>query len=220
MHKSRTTFVLATLLTVLAHITSAAEPAKDSKQPAAKDLFDGKTLEGWKSTAFGNEGKVFVKDGVIHMEKGESMTGITWTGKPPKSNYELSLEGMRVDGNDFFCTTTFPVGDAHCSLVVGGWGGTIVGLSSVDHFDASENNTGTSKEFKSNTWYRIKIRVTDDKIEAWIDDKQVVDQERKEHTFSIRSECNLSRPLGICTWYTAGAVRKIRLQELPVAKKP
>ncbi len=150
------------------------------------------------------------------------MTGITWTGTPPKSNYELTLEGMRLDGSDFFCTTTFPVGKDFCSLVVGGWGGTIVGISCVDNFDASENPTTSFHEFKNNKWYRVRIRVTDAKIEAWIDDKQVVNQDRKEHTFRIRMECDLSRPLGIATWNTTGAVRNIHLRQFepegPVTK--
>ncbi len=142
------------------------------------------------------------------------MTGVTWTGKPLKNNYELSLEGMRLEGSDFFCTTTFPVGDDPCSLVVGGWGGMVVGLSSIDGMDASENATTKTIDFKDKQWYRVRIRVTDAAVEAWIDDQQVVNQPRKDHNFTIRSECDLCRPLGICTWGTTGAVRKIRVREL------
>ena len=94
-----------------------------------------------KRPHFGGEGKVYVKDGAIVMEMGSMMTGITWTGEVLRNNYELELEGMRLDGSDFFCTTTFPVGKDPCSLVVGGWGGGVVGLSSVDYYDASENAT-------------------------------------------------------------------------------
>ena len=210
MNNRRVFFAGWVLLAVAASLP-AAEP---QNAPGGKALFDGKTLAGWKSTPFGGEGKVFVKDGTIVMQQGHEMTGITWTGKPPRGNFELTLEGMRLDGGDFFCTTTFPVGDKFCSLVVGGWGGTIVGISCVDHFDASENLTSTFREFKNNTWYRIRIRVTDPKIEAWIDDKQAVDLERKDHEFGVRMEVDQSRPLGIATWNTSGAVRNIRLREL------
>jgi hypothetical protein len=203
----------------------AAPPAKDAPKkaetPPGKALFDGKTLEGWKCPDFGGEAKVSVKDGMIIMDNNPkaSMTGITWKGKPPRNNFELTLEGMRLDGYDFFCTTTFPVGEGYCSLVMGGWGGSLVGLSSIDSMDASENSTTTIVEFKDKQWYRVRIRVTDAKVEAWVDDKQVVDQERKDHKFSIRSECDDCRPLGICTWDTKGAVRNIRLREL-TAEKP
>ena len=127
-------------------------------------------------TDFGGEGKVAVRNGAIVMERGNQMTGITWTGKPPRSNYELTLDGKRIEGSDFFCTTTFPVGDDYCSFVTGGWGGSVIGLSNVDHMDASENQTSASREFKNDTWYQFRIRVTDEKIEVWIDKDQVVDQ--------------------------------------------
>src|SRR5438309_615977 len=105
-----------------------------------RPLFDGKTLAGWKSANFGGEGEVEVKDGAIVIERGNNMTGITYDRKDfPRMDYEFTLEGKRVAGNDFFCTTTFPVADSYCSFVVGGWGGTVVGLSSLDSMDASEN---------------------------------------------------------------------------------
>ena len=89
-----------------------------------------------------------------------------------RDNYELSLEGMRLEGSDFFCTTTFPVGKDYCSLVVGGWGGDVVGLSSIDGADASENSTTKLISFKDQQWYRIRIRVSDAAIEAWIDNEE------------------------------------------------
>jgi hypothetical protein len=198
-----------------------AAPAVGDEKPAAvakqewKSLFDGKTLSGWKAPNFGGQGKVEVRDGAIVMEMGDSMTGITYTGSVPKMNYELELEGKRLKGGDFFCTTTFPVGDSHASFVVGGWGGSVVGISSVDHFDASENPTTKSARFKDDCWYKLRIRVTKDKLECWIDQDKMVDFETADHKLSIRMECDLCRPLGVCTWCTTGAVRNLRIREIP-----
>jgi hypothetical protein len=194
--------------------TKAAKEEK-AKTPW-KSLFDGKTLAGWKQAKFGGEGDVSVEKGAIVMEQGNDMTGVTYDkGDFPKINYEVILEGKRVKGNDFFCTTTFPVGDSPCSLVVGGWGGGVVGLSSIDEQDASQNETGTFyKDFKSEQWYRVKIRVTKDRITAWIDGKEVVDLETKGRKISIRPECDLCRPFGIATWRTVGAVKDIRVRTL------
>jgi hypothetical protein len=193
----------------LALAAAAAENAQ-----GWKILFDGKTLEGWKVTKFDNEGVVKIEDGAILMEQGDPMTGITWTGELPRENYELELDGMRVRENDFFCTTTFPVGEAPCSLVVGGWGGSVVGLSSVDGYDASENPTTKILNFTEKQWYHMRIRVTEKTVQAWIDDREVVHQGRDGHHFSIRFEVNLSKPLGIAAWNTVGAVRNIRLRQL------
>jgi hypothetical protein len=189
-------------------------------KPQGKSLFDGKSLAGWKETNFGGEGEVSVKDGAVVLGQGNDMTGITYArGDFPRTDYEVTLEGKRVRGRDFFCTTTFPVGKAHCSFVVGGWGGAIVGLSSVDDMDASMNDTRTLKNFKSDRWYRIRIRVTADRIQAWIDDERVVDLATKGKRISIRPECDLCRPFGIATWRTTGAVRDIRVRPLTAAEK-
>ena len=163
-------------------------PASSEKDKAGwKSLFDGKSLAGWKSVDFGNEGKVSVKDGAVVMEKGNEMTGIVYVpGDFPKMDYEVTLEAKKLAGNDFFCTTTFPVGDSFCSFVVGGWGGSVVGLSSVDGADASENETGQAKEFKQDQWYRVRIRVTK-KIEAWIDGEKLIDLDTTERKISIRA---------------------------------
>jgi hypothetical protein len=196
------------------HFGTDSQKAAGTEKNAWKDLFDGKTLAGWEVPEFGGEGKVEVKDGRIVLGLGSSMTGITRLGEVIRDNYELTLEGMRLDGSDFFCTTTFPVGKGYCSLVVGGWGGGLVGLSSIDGADASENSTTKIMTFKDNQWYAVRIRVSDAAIEAWIDGKQVVDQPREGHKFTTRIECTQCRPLGISTWGTAGAIRSIRVRPL------
>jgi hypothetical protein len=211
---------------ILGLFLATAAPAEEKAKPSPekkvdwKPLFDGKTLTGWKAAMFGGEGEVRVKDGMVILGTGNDMTGITYTrGDFPKIDYELALEGKRIEGNDFFCTTTFPVGESHCSLVMGGWAGVVVGLSSIDGNDASENTTKTLHTFKRGQWYRIRIRVSKERIEAWIDDKRVVNQATKGKKVSIRPECDLCTPLGIATWRTTGAVRDIKFRRLKDADK-
>jgi hypothetical protein len=178
-------------------------------------LFDGKTLANWQSTKFGGEGAVKVENGQIVLETGKTLTGITWAGgELPKTNYEIALQAMRVAGRDFFAGVTFPVGDSFCSLILGGWGGSVVGLSSINFMDASENQTSQSIEFENGRWYSVRIRVTADKIQAWLDDKPIIDQELKDNKISVRMEVEPSEPLGIATWKTTGALRDIRMRRL------
>lgn len=196
--------------------------ASAAKKDRWKDLFDGRSLTGWKVTQFGGEGEVHVEKGQLMLEFGSPLTGVTYTGKYPKSNYELRLEAMRVDGSDFFCALTFPVGDSSCSFIVGGWGGGVIGLSSIDGRDASENETTDYMRFVSKKWYRIRVRVTDTRIKAWIDDKQKVDQVITGHTVDTRPEVDLSKPLGIASYDTRAALRKIQIRPLgkPNGPKP
>ena len=146
-----------------------------------KSLFDGKTLKNWKSSNFGGEGEVAVKDGKIVMEQGSDMTGITWVGDPlPKMNYEVSVMAQRIDGHDFFCGLTFEVNDDPCSLIIGGWGGGVVGISSLDGLDAANNETARYESFNRGEWYKIRLRVSEIGLMAWIDDRQVVSVENKK----------------------------------------
>src|SRR5688572_30501203 len=202
---------------VMACSISAGEPKKDA---GWKKLFDGKTMKNWKSSDYVGGGKVYVKDGAIVVEKGNRMTGVTYAAKDfPKTNYEVQFEAKKVDGNDFFATTTFPVGEDFCSLVVGGWGGDVVGLSSLNFLDASENETCTHMEFKKDQWYKVRIRVMKDRIQAWIDDKQLIDVDTSEKKVSIRFECDPCKPFGVCTWNTVGAIRDVQVREVKGATK-
>jgi hypothetical protein len=175
-------------------------------------LFDGKTLTGWEITNFGTEGPVNISENSIILGMGDGCTGVTWTGDFPKMNYEVSLEAKKISGNDFFCGMTFPYKDTYCSLIVGGWGGPVVGLSIIDGLDASENETRTLKKFEHDKWYKIRLRVTEQKIEAWIDNEEVVNFNTPERDLNIRPEVNLSRPFGICSWITTAALRNIKLK--------
>jgi hypothetical protein len=184
-------------------------------EPAWQPLFDGKTLTSWQPTKFGGEGAVRVENGQIVLERGRSLTGITWVGPDlPTTNYEITLQAMRVEGRDFFAGVTFPVAGSFCSLILGGWGGSVVGLSSINGMDASENQTSQSIEFEPGRWYTTRIRVTPAKIEAWLDERQIVDFELKGNTVDIRIEVDASRPLGVAAWQTKAALRDIRLRRL------
>ena len=203
--------VAAACLAAPLHSQAPAKTAEAAWQP----LFDGKTLANWQSTKFFGEGAVKVDNGQIILESGNDMTGITWTGPAlPTTGYELALQAMRVDGGDFFAGITFPVADSFCSLILGGWGGTVVGLSSINGMDASENETSQSIAFESRRWYNVRIRVTAAKIEAWLDDRQIIDLTLKGSKIDVRIEMDASKPLGVASWRTKAALRDIRLRRL------
>ena len=174
-------------------------------------LFNGVSLDNWEIIDFEGHGNVSIADSSIIIEKGELISGIRWTEDFPKTNYEINLDAKRVDGRDFFCGMTFPVKESFVTLVLGGWGGAVVGLSSIDGYDAANNQTGNQYRFASGWWYAIRLRVTDKKIEAWVEDEKIVDFTIDNSSLSLRSEVELSVPFGITTYKTTGALRNIKL---------
>lgn len=185
-------------------------------------LFNGKNMKGWRIVEkyeFEMHGKIEVKDGEIRMGTGMPFSAITWTGDFPLEGYEVELEAKRTSGVDIFAGTTFPVGESHVSFIVGGWGDTVVGISSVDHMNAAENETTVVQSFDNKKWHRFRIRVTKAKIEAWVGDKQVVDLERKGHKFSLYGGTDAMVPFGIFNWQSESALRNVRFRRLKDAAK-
>lgn len=191
----------------------------DLPQPAIGewvDLFDGRTLNGWlplTEDAFAGHGEVQMRDGNMILERGGLQTGVRWLGEFPRENYIVEVEAMRVTGGDFFCGMTFPVGDEPCTLIIGGWGGSVVGLSNVDGMHAAENVTTTSLWFKNDRWYRIRLRVTS-AIDVWIDEEPMIHLPRDRHSFDVWWQQKPVRPFGIATYDTASAIRNVRIKHL------
>ena len=184
-------------------------------------MFDGKTLTGWRETDFAGRGEVQCESGLVVLNMGDPFTGINWTNDFPKMNFEVGLDAMRVGGSDFFCGLTVPVRDSFCSLIVGGWGGSLMGISSLDHMDASENETTRFVSFETGRWYRIRLRVTEKRIEAWIDKEKMINVDISDKTITLRpGDIEMSKPFGIACWQTTSALRQIKMRRVDGPEGP
>ncbi len=202
--------IRAFLLLAAAALASAQPPPGEWQS-----MFDGKSLAGWKETPFTAHGQVRVENGTIILGTGY-MTGVNWAGSFPKVNYEVRMEAARLKGSDFFAGITFPVGNSFCTWINGGWGGEVVGLSSLEDNDASENETTTYKTFETGRWYVLRLQVTDKFIAAWIDKEQVIYLETANRSIGLRfGEIDLSKPFGIASYSTIAGIRKIEYRVLP-----
>ena len=200
---------------------AAVQPLTPVAGEGWRPLFDGSSLNGWRVTNFGVVGRVALQQGLMVFWKGGPFVGVNYTNAVPKLNYEVTLEAMRVAGEDFFCGLTFPVGDSFASLIVGGWGGRVVGISSIDGADASENETTQSITFETGRWYRIRLRVSEQKIEAWLDQKEIVNVVTTGHRLSLRfGDIELSKPFGLASWMTSAAFRDIKIRDVEGASDP
>jgi hypothetical protein len=194
---------------------AAAKPPAPFEGEGWQALFDGQTLGGWTETKFAGRGEVQCESGLIVLNMGDPFTGLNYTNEFPKMGYEIALDAMRLTGSDFFCGLTVPVGDSFCSLIVGGWGGSLVGISSLDGMDASENETTKYLSFEPGRWYRMRLRVTEGRLEGWIDSEKLINVLTKDRKISLRpGDIEMSKPMGIASWQTTGVLREIKVRRV------
>ena len=178
----------------------------------------GGGMGSWKALNFGGEGETTWKDGTLTIEEGAQLTGLVFSGKElPVAPYEIEVEARRTSGVDFFCGLTLPVRDAKTcvTFICGGWGGGVVGFSSIDGMDASENETASYQGFKDKQWYKIRIEVRKESLKAWIDTKEMVDVVTKDRKLGLRfGDIEKCAPLGLATWQTTAELRGLRWRKL------
>lgn len=203
------------LLAVVVCSVSACRPPA----PSQWKLLGSDLAHAWKRSGIAGEGSFTILRGDIRLEPGQPMTGArfdAWqTYKLPVTRYAIDYDAMRVAGNDFFGTVTFPVNETHVSLIIGGWGGTLVGISSIDDMDASENNTRGNAYFKNNVWYKVRIEVRDEDLRVWIDSKLFVNTSLKGHKLGLRpGDIEKCVPFGFATYETEARIRGVTVSKL------
>ncbi len=192
-----------------------ASPADDATKHETVSLFQLDRLDGWEPTDFFRPGMVSISAGIVTLGKGNPMTGLTSTRKDlPRSDFELTYEARRMDGDDFFAAATFPVDDGFLTFVNGGWSGNVTGLSSIDGADASENETGSRVDFENGRWYRFAIHVAGRKVKVRVDGKIVVDFDGIDRSLKTRVESRPSQPLGFASFGCVGQIRGAALRRL------
>ena len=187
-------------------------PPGDGWQP----LFDGKTLDGWRvveESSFAQHGAVRADGGRLVLEAGRNRTGAACLKEVPTTDYEIALEAMRETGAADFCNLVFPVGESHCALTLGGYE-TMAGLDQVDGQPFNENEATRNLAYQQREWYRVLVRVTDARIEAWVGGEKVVDLPREGHRYALREDYQPLRPVGVSTWDTTGVLRSIQVRGL------
>jgi hypothetical protein len=204
------------LTLLLALVTSCSSPPQAEPAGSAwQDLFDGQSLEGWESIQFGGEGQVELRAGIALLPIGSPLTGLRYpAGLPLTSGYELEACCLRQTGTDFFCGLTIPVGDSFATVVLGGWGGALCGLSCIDLLDASENETKSFRRFESDTIYTLRIRVESHRVRAWVDSEVLFDFEIGSRLISPRTEVLPCLPLGLASYLTTAEFHSMRWRPL------
>lgn len=198
----------------------ACRPEVKKAEPVVPnwDLLDAQNAAQWQQAGIPDEGKIDLTNGELTLHAGEPMTGARWDGwtkSMPETNYTIEYEAMKLEGDDIFGMVTFPVGShqSHATFVLGGWGGTVTGISSIDFQDANENQTRAEQRFEKGRWYQVKVEVREDEIKVWINDRLVANTYIKGRKVTLRPGfVDHCIPFGFATYGTTGKVRFVKVK--------
>jgi hypothetical protein len=171
--------------------------------------------EAWRIVAaepFASHGSASLASGLLTLETGKPGTGANYRGPVPRIDYKITAEAQRTKGEDFFYGLTFPINDQPASLIIGGWGGGVTGISNLNGLSAIENETTAYTPFENNRWYSIELVVTAKQITAAIDGRRILAVETAKHQYEVWPQQAVMIPLGIATWKTSAQIRQLKLE--------
>ena len=205
-------------LPLLCLLLSCCSPPE--KSAARWHLLEPPHDAAWSQAGIPDEGRITLAGGVLSLESGLPMTGARFTAWEneglPGTSYAIEYEARRVEGRDIFGMVTFPVAshDSHATFVLGGWGGTVTGISSIQFSDASENTTRAEQRFENHRWYHIRVEVRPDDLRAWVDGRIVVNASIKGRKVSLRpGDIDHCLPFGFATWNTRAEIRRVIIEK-------
>jgi hypothetical protein len=189
----------------------------------ANGLADWRVLDEFS----GNAGAEMSEDGTCTILPGQPISAIRYEGawELPVTEYEISFQARRREGQDFFAALTFPVNSLEtcATFVAGGWGGALTGISCVDDMDASVNSTGMTANYVQDAWYSFRIEIAPESLKVWNGTAIIVNLPLEGHRISLRpGDLEHSAPFGLGTYQTKGEIRNLRILKLddkPIVEK-
>lgn len=202
-------------------LAGCKESPPGTAPPARWELFSPALIGKWREATIHQGGGVRREPDGFTIREGAPITGLvfpSWLDDGlPVANYAIEYEAMRVSGGDFFGSVTFPVRDAKTfvTFVLGGWGGSQVGISCIDGYDASENPTGSSQRLENGKWYRVRIEVRPRELTVLLDGRRIIRTNIAGRDLSLRAgEIDQCVPFGFATYGTEGRVRDCAIERL------
>jgi hypothetical protein len=183
------------------------------------NLFDERYRSQWEiidvAKGRGHGGKSSVKDGRALLSGLKNRITGRWVGKFPTMDYEVVFEVARTAGLRF-PYVVFAVGDSHGVWFMAGRDGTYAGLSTVDGkgYDQKGNPTYRRVRYAAKRWYKARLRVAGGKVEAWVDDEQVIDLPDAERRVQKDAFGVTLKPFTISVHEAVNVIRNLRLHSL------
>lgn len=207
----------AASLPFVLHACAANGERSANREPDATSTWTDVSLATAAPVSFGGEGDVQRDATGLVLEPGSPLTGVVFAAVPPLPRYELEATAARLSGVDFFCGLTFPTARGCLTLVLGGWGGAVCGLSSLDGQDAANNATRRLRAFATGVDHRVRLVVDGERVTVAIDGEPFLDCDLTGREVDVRAEVGPTKPFGFCCYLTRARLSALRWRPLPAS---
>lgn len=181
-----------------------------------RTLFDGEHLGRWEpidtvDTAGGSPGEVTVEGRQILLKPGEPLSGVSWSGPMPAQDFEVTLEA-KVDDAELL-SIAFPIGTDRAAVQLDA-NNRRAGLFSIDGTGLRDDPMAAPFDGAVAGWHQLRIRVTQDHVQAWLNAQPITDQARSGSTFGAPDGYLPLHDLSIFASRGAAALRNIRIRRI------
>lgn len=148
-----------------------------------------------------------IEDGQV-VQAGMGMDQRLMFGDPSWTDYEYTLEAQKTGGAEGFLILFRIAGPNQFYWYnIGGWGNQWHQLEKA--FGRQRNPVGPQVHDRIETgkWYRIRVRCEGNRLQVWLDDKQVLD-------YTDARSPHLAGRVGVGTWSTQAKYRNIKVTAL------
>jgi hypothetical protein len=150
------------------------------------------------SLELAKRGQVQVERRQIVLGPGGPYTGIAWKEEFPKTNYEVAIEATPIAGRAM-CGIAFPAGDSLCTIRPDDW----------------------RVPFIKGRPYALRLRVTDARVQASVDQEEVLNVPRAAAATSLPARFEALKPFALyAPRYAQIAVSRIDLRPLEAPPAP
>ncbi len=154
-------------------------------------LFNGKTLDGWKvaenTPGDGPAGEARAAEGQIelHCSPQQHWTSLVWQGEMPTADYDLYYDVKCTDTDWGTAPVDFPVGQSQLRADANYYRKFSVRGKSFVKGDRNEWFGVGGIPFVLGIWHHVQFRVTEKRVQAWLDGRKVADISLAEGLHSV-----------------------------------
>jgi alpha-N-arabinofuranosidase len=129
-------------------------------------------------------------------------------GDPAWTDYEYTLEAQKTGGAEgFLILFRAAAANDFYWYNIGGWGNVRHQLEKASGSGRGAVGPQVEGRIETDKWYRIRVRCQGNRLQIWLDDKQVLD-------YTDRRSPHLTGRAGVGTWSTTAKFRNIKVSDL------